>query len=181
MRNFREHFDKYKDRYIRLKMTEETKLKIERFVKKIIEAKSQEHIHKIDNGSEIKRWTTGISGELAIEKFLGVSFFDWSIGNSKFYNLPDLKSIDLDIGVKTVEFGKFPIIHKEPVRPEIILVKDGDYIYVLGIASIEVMKKYSDDNLILSPNLRARNVKTGFYGFEHLKQFKSLNDLKMYI
>jgi hypothetical protein len=176
LKKFIKYFKESKQKYVRLKITNETKEKIYKFAKKIIIEK--EYIYRIDNGSELKRWITGISGELAVEKFLDIKFFDWSIGNSNCYNLTDLNSIGLNIGVKTVEFGKFPIVHKSPTKPEIILVKDGDYLYLLGIASIEVMKKYSDDDLILSSQLKARNVKTGFYGFEYLQQFRNIKDLK---
>lgn len=178
MKRFEDYFQKIENQCPTLCMTPETEKKIEDFIEKLIEAKMKEYIHMIDNGSERKRWKTGISGELAVEKLLGIRFFNWSIGHSRDYNTSDLLSYGLNVGVKTVEYGKFPIIHKKVIRPEIIVVKKGNRFFVCGLATTRVLKLYQDDDLILSPKLRARNVKTGFYGFEHLVPFRTLLELK---
>lgn len=178
MRQFEEYFKAIEHRCPILCITHETEKKIEDFVERLIEAKMKEHIHMIDNGSEKKRWTTGISGELAVEKLLGIQFFNWSIGRSQDFNASDLSKYGLDVGVKTVEYGKFPIIHKKVKRPEIIVVKKGNRFFVCGLATTRVLEIYQDDELVLSPKLRARNVKTGFYGFEHLIPFHTLTELK---
>lgn len=178
MKNFTQYFMPLAYRCPTLRIVEPTKTKIRDFVERIVDAKMKERIHQIDNDAEIKRWITGVSGELAVEKLLGVEFFDWSIGQSDVYNVADLRQLGLDVGIKTVEYGKFPVIHKKSTRPEIIVIKEDDRYYVCGVATVDVLNKYQDDNLVLNKKLRARNVKTGFYGFEQLRQFRSFEELK---
>ncbi|MCB2356901.1 hypothetical protein [Clostridium estertheticum] len=178
MMNYKEKFCPYIKNFNKVEFTESAIKKVTVFVNEIIKIKIDEPHHIIDNGSEFKRFFTGTLGEIAIEHFLKCNFFDWTIGNSNEYNQADLKKIGLNIGVKTVEYGKFPVVHKDVKRPEIINVKIDNEILICGFASIDLLNKYQDDALILSPSLRARNVKSGFYGFEHLIQFKSIEDLK---
>ena len=40
--------------------------------------------------------------------------------------------------------------------------------YICGLATVEVLNKYQSLDLILSPSLRKRGTKTGFYGFHKL-------------
>jgi hypothetical protein len=151
---------------------------ISNFTKKIVSAKMNESHHKIDGSNEQKRWMTGIGGEIALGKFINKPFVDLSIGQSNDYFSPDLKSIGLNVGVKTVEFGKFPIIFKKSFKPEIIVVKKNDFdFYICGLASVDILNKFQSESLILSPALRARGTKTGFYGFQHLLKFNTLNEL----
>ena len=155
--------------------------KIDNFVTQVIQAKQQEKHHKIDDKNEYKRFFTGMMGEYAVEKILGQKFVDWSIGDSAIYNVADLNALGINIGIKTVEIGKYPIIHKEAERPEIICIKRRDNLIIIcGLATIDVLNTYQDDSLVLSPYLRRRGVKTGFNGFEHLIGFSTLEDLKKY-
>jgi len=178
LRKFEDYFEPFKDNYPVMVLTPRTEQKIYYFVRDITKAKSKEKLHQIDNDRERKRWTTGVSGELAVENFLKVRFFDWRIGESHKFNSPDLRKIGLNIGIKTVEYGKFPVVHKNSKRPEIIVVKEDNRFFICGLATVEVLNTYTDDDLILNPKLRARNVKTGFYGFEHLIPFSSIEELK---
>jgi len=41
------------------------------------------------------------------------------------------------------------------------------------------MSLYHSDNLVLDSNLRAKNYKTGFYGFFKLEQFNNIDELKI--
>lgn len=155
--------------------------KLDQFVKSIIKEKSKETHHIIDGGSEYKRFYTGFLGELALEELLGIELIDWSIGKSNYYNIADLHKIGLNVGVKTVESGKCHIIHTNPKRPEIIMFKDekrDDRILIMGVASIDIMKKYQDRNLIKSPNLKKRLEKTAFCGYKYINAFSSLEELK---
>ena len=63
---------------------------------------------------------TGLLGELALEYTLGIKFIDWSIGKSADYHIPDIPGYK--VGIKTVEYGKFPIIFKKNYYPQIICV-----------------------------------------------------------
>lgn len=148
------------------------------FAKKFQAAKANEVIHQIDNDQEIKRYMTGFAAELAVERLLGVSILDTSFGHSDNYNHADLKSAGLNIGVKCSLLGNYPVVFKAPHNAEIITVLHGTRVFICGLASVQNMIKYSDDNLILNQKFKARGVKTGFYGFEQLVPFKTLDELK---
>ena len=109
---------------------------------------------------------------------MGIPIIDWSIGNSDFYNNPDIPGYK--VGIKTVERNKYPIIFKNNMYPQIICIKSiqcDNLVFVCGLATKEVLNEYQDDNLILDENLRKRGTKTGFYGFSHLLPVRSLDDL----
>ena len=119
---------------------------------------------------------------MAIEKFLGVSgIIDWTIGDSKKYHKPDLGGIGIKMGIKTVDYGLFPIIFKQSYSPEIINISwKNKYVYVCGIASVKVLNDYQSVDLIKDTRLRDKGTKTGFCGFEHLKPLNSLDKLKKF-
>ena len=182
MRSFVDEVVKCKENMVYIKLMPEDLEMIDRFTSEVILRKATESHHIIDSGQEYKRFYTGTMGERAIEKQLGVSFIDWSVGNSSTYNFADLRSIGIDIGIKTVEMHKFPIIHKVAHRPELICIKrTADTVILCGLATVDVLNKYQDDSLILSPALRRRGTKTGFYGFEHLIKVETLADIKKII
>lgn len=168
-----------KENSIRVDILAEEAQKVKTFAKQVVEMKQSESHHIIDGSKQIERFFTGTLGEVALEKILGVRFVDWSVGDSKDYNTPDLKILGLDAGVKTVELGKFPLIFKEPKYPEIFMFREGiSAVYVLGAASVDVLKEYQEDCLVLSPELRSRGTKSGFYGLDKLKSFSSFDELK---
>lgn len=178
MRDFVTEVVKCKSNMIYIELGQETLTKINQFVQQVIRVKESESHHLIDSGQEYKRFSTGLMGECAIEKFFGVDFIDWSIGNSNTYNIADLTALGVNVGIKTVEMGKFPIIHKIAHRPELICIKRNETTIILcGLATIDVLNDSQDDNLILSPNLRRRGTKTGFYGFDRLIKVESLDDV----
>ena len=149
------------------------------YANQVIKSKALESHHRVDSGREYQRFLTGVLGEIAIEEYLNCEIVDWSIGNSNIYNVADLGCIGIDVGVKTVEYGNFPVIHKQVKRPEIINLKISDKeILICGVATISNMLQYRNDNLIKSPALRRRGTKTGFYGFKELKQFDDIIELK---
>jgi hypothetical protein len=151
---------------------------VREFAKQFQKAKSFEHIHQIDDEQEIKRYMTGFSAELALEKMLGVKILDNTLGKSENYNHADLKENGINIGIKCAQYGNYPVVFKQPYNAEIVTVLKGNKVYVCGVASVQTMLKYADDNLILNTKFRARGVKSGFYGFEHLIPFTNLTELK---
>lgn len=175
---FKEEFDKSPMK-VKITLSEEVETKLKAFIKEVIEAKQTEEHHKVDNGQEAKRWYTGFAGESALEKYLDAEYVDLTVGNSKQYHVSDLSKLGLDIGVKTVESGKFPIIFKKSYSPQIIVVKDNTDLYICGMATVNTLNKYQSDELILSPALKARGTKTGFYGFEYLEPFDNIADLRL--
>lgn len=163
----------------RIKLSISEVLKIQNFVKQLIDIKITEPHHKVDKGNEFKRWVTGISGEVALEKFLGVNFVDWTVGDSSNYHKSDLSTLGLNVGVKTVEIGKYPIIFKANYYPQILVVRASDTdFYIIGLASVKVMNTFQNEELILSKALKNRGTKTAFTGFHLLKKFKTLGELK---
>lgn len=184
--NYDELYDtyvtKHSDTFERVLIDREEVEKISSFVvNDIIKAKQTESQHLIDHAKESKRFTTGFLGEAALEKLFNIDIIDWTVGDSKAYHHPDIPGYN--IGIKTVEKGKFPIIFKRNYYPQILCIKSDQYsnlIFVCGLAVPEVLNKYQDDNLILDPNLRRRGTKTGFYGFQYLTPIHSLDDIAKY-
>jgi len=175
---FKEEFDKSPMK-IKITLSEEVETKLKAFVTEVIEAKQTEEHHKVDNGQEGKRWYTGFAGESALEEYLDSNYIDLTVGDSKQYHISDLSKLNLDIGVKTVESGKFPIIFKRSYSPQVIIIKDNNDFYICGMATVNTLNTYQSDELILSPALKARGTKTGFYGFGHLEPFDSISDLRL--
>lgn len=175
--NYKEIIDRNKINFIKVKFDDELIKRITDLTNRVIEAKKGEFHHKVDGNKEFDRFYTGFLGEAAIEQVFGVETIDWSCGNSKKYNVPDLRKIGLEVGVKTSELYNFPIIFKENNYPQIINIRANNCIYICGLATVEVLNKYQDDKLILSPNLRKKGTKTGFYGFDSLISLKGINNI----
>jgi len=144
--------------------------RIQEVLPSIIQRKSVESHHVIDPHNEYKRFYTGLLGEAAVSQFLGVDSLDLTVGSSNEYLKSDLSKIGLkNIGIKTSEYWNYPLVSKWPVDAEIINIKTSDSVVLLcGLATKNILSMYQDDNLVLSPYLRKRNVKSGFYGFKSL-------------
>ena len=167
---YKEKVTNFSNSFVSIKIEQSTIRKVEEFAKSVVKTKIRERHHFVDNSHEIKRWKNGFLGEFAVEKFIKKRFVDLSVGDSKKYYFSDLSRIGLEWGIKTAEYGKFPIIFKESFKDEIIVIKKTDELfYVCGLATKEVLNKYQSDELILSPGLRSKGTKTGFYGFSALK------------
>src|SRR5699024_5159459 len=118
--------------------------RINDFTHEVIKQKNKESHHKYDNRSHYKRYYTGTLGEAALEKYLGVEgIIDWTIGDSNTYHVPDLKNIGINAGIKTVEYGMFPIIFKKSYSSEVIMIKWKErFIYICGLATQSILNKY---------------------------------------
>lgn|SRR5690625_1444935 len=154
--------------------------RIDEFAKSIINEKQKESHHQMDNKAHYKRYYTGTLGEAALEKYLNVTgIIDWSIGHSIKYHQPDLKGIGINAGIKTVDYGLFPVVFKKSFSSEVIMIRWKErFVYICGLATPDIIHKYQSLDLIKDPRLRNRGVKTGFYGFEHLKKFNNIDELK---
>lgn len=149
---------------------------------KIVEAKKSEVHHKADGASEMKRFVNGLKGEFAVAKYLKMDIdnINMAVGNSTDFNIPDIPGYN--VGVKTVEYGHFPIIFKENTYPQIICIchpSSNGIVYICGLADVDTLNKFQHDDLILDPNLKAKGTKTGFWGFYALKEV-SLDAIKPY-
>lgn len=160
-------------------LSDEEITKIENFADKVIEAKKAEYHHQIDGFNEKKRFVTGLCGEMALSKMLGFEIIDWNVGNSVKFHHPDIPGYNA--GVKTVEWGKFPIVFKNSKYPEVICirgVKNPNKVLICGIATPDIIRDNQSDALILSPSLKERGTKTGFYGFNELWDMSKLKYFK---
>lgn len=160
---------------------EQDKIKlIDEFIKNIREVKKKENHHQIDSNAFYQRFFTGTLGELALEKFFKIDgIVNWEVGESNSFHKSDLRSLNLNIGIKTVKYGQFPIIFKKSYNDEIIMIRwKNRFVYICGLARKDILNKYQSDELIIDPKLKSRGTKTGFYGFEHLLHFNDLNHLK---
>lgn len=170
--------------FIRVKFSKADLLPIIELTKTIVKEKEREFNYQIDGISTHKRYMTGLIGELAIERLLGINFIDYEQKaeqtHSKYFNTPDLEKANFNLGVKTVEFGKVPLIPSHNNYSQIICIRDTPKsVLVCGIASTEILNTYQDEELVLSKKLRelndikrnnnnSANIKTGFYGFHKL-------------
>ena len=180
-KSYEDYEVKHAKNFIRVKIDPNYVKKIEEFVTKLVKAKVKELHHQKDCENEIKRFTTGLLGEAALEKLFNIKIIDWTIGYSDLYNIPDIPGYK--VGIKTVERNKFPVIFKKNDYPQIICVRSLDFknlVFVCGLATEDVLNQYQDDELIIDPNLRKKGTKTGFYGFEQLIPVCTLNDILDY-
>ena len=164
-----------------VQLEDETLDRIDDFVNRIVPQKFLEKQHQADDENEYTRFFTGMMGECAMEKLFHRQFVDWTIGNSRLYQRADLRKLGLRVGIKTVEMYKFPVVFKTEWYPELICIRRNvNTIILCGLATVPVLRKYQDVNLILSPKLKKKGTKTGFYGFEHLIKISSFDDLKRF-
>lgn len=185
-KEYAEKFDTYvkphSHKFVRVLLDDKTIEDTRSFVEKLVVEKAKEEHHQIDNDKEVKRFMTGILGEAAVEKLLGIKIRNWKeVGYSGLFNYPDIPGYK--VGIKSCEFGKFPVVFKKNGYAQIICIRsltNKNLFFVCGLANKEDLNKYQNDDLILSQKLRARGTKTGFYGFDALKEVHSLDDLSAY-
>lgn len=181
VRNYEKDVVRFQKNYKGIIIPTEKIERINNFAEQLVKQKQNESHHLTDNGQEFKRKVTGLMGEAALEILLGIEIIDWTLGDSNSYHNPDIPGYN--VGIKTVERNKYPVIFKKNRYPQIICVKSNkqkNVVFVCGLATAEVLNSYQDIDLLLSPKLKARGTKTGFYGFEHLTPITSLEDLKQY-
>lgn len=147
-------------------------------IQQIMARKKNEKIFRLDYGSQQKRWSTGLLSEKAVGKHIGQNFCDFSNGHSSDYAYPDLKSLGLNIGVKSATFGNCPLIYENHKTPEIIVIRENNIFYILGVALPHILNTYQTRSLIKSKKHLEFGKKTAFYGFEHLLPFDNLDDLR---
>lgn len=140
---------------------------LEDFATELIKEKKEEQ-YKVDNDKLYKRYLNGLKGEKALEKYLNIPIIDFRIGRNTDFHAPDIRFLNL--GIKTVEYGKYPIIFKENNYSQIINILDTDLenVYICGIANYDMLNTFQNDNYILDKNLRIRNTKTCYTNFKDL-------------
>lgn len=138
---------------------------------KIVAEKLSETAYKKDGASLIKRYVNGLKGEAAVAKHLGITIINPDVGVSTVFDVPDIPGYG--VGIKTVDFGHFPIVPKANTYPQIICIchpSSDNVVYICGLANVDTLNRFQCDDLILDPNLKAKGSKTGFWGFMDLKE-----------
>jgi hypothetical protein len=146
----------------------------------IVDAKTNETSYKKDGASMLKRYVNGLKGEAAVGKHLGIPIINPDVGVSIDFDNPDIPGYN--VGVKTVEYGNFPVIPKINNYPQIICIchpNANNVVYICGLANVTVLQKYQHDDLLLDPNLKVKGSKTGFWGFSELQEV-SLKTIEPY-
>jgi len=131
-----------------------------------------------DNKMRAKREMTGASIEYGVLKFYGKQsqFDDSIVDKSSKKNHPDLVPLGVFADIKGSSINNVPLVFKKS-RPyvvpkgqhkgkefkcvNVIGITNNEKVWLLGIASQEVLEKYSDINLIM---IAENTTKTGFYG-----------------
>lgn len=173
-------------KYPLIPLTEDDYKSIEPFCLAMAKEKSKEGVHKMDPHQRAKRFSTGFIGERAVEKWLDKEITDRTIGKSKDYSVPDLKPLDINCGVKTVELGKCHLVPKKPKWHELMVYiapasKDRpkevkSVALIIGVACPDMITKYSHNDLVKDSNAKKR--KNGFYGVRRLWVVKTLQELR---
>ena len=155
MKSYRANVNPFSSDFVLVELHDHEVQRIDEFCERVIQHKEKESHYSIDHRSIYKRFYTGTAGELALEKLLDIEgIVNWTVGLSKDYNTPDLADVGLDVGVKTVNFGVFPLVRKESTHPQIICILwKKKWVYVCGIASVDTLNRYQDDELILDDKI----------------------------
>lgn len=174
MINYKDCVHPFSKNFIKVAVPKKKRDKIKEFIVELVKEKRKENHHKVDPMNELKRHYTGYLGEAAVEEYLKIKIINWEIGYSRQFAYPDIK--EKKVGIKTVEYGKFPVIYKKNYYPQIINIRgNSKVVYICGIASVDILNSFQSKELILSPYLRKRGVKTGFYGFNKLEKISKFN------
>ena len=160
----------------KITLSEDKDTQIRAFVKKVIEKKRSEGGQYFSDPTSLaKRYYTGWCGESAVEKYIGKTFVDFSIGDSQTYYVPDLRSAGYEVGVKTVRKGDFPLLEipspSRPTTPQVIVVRSSksDF-HICGLATYEIVNDPSNFSVLLvrSRGVLENGLKSAFYRFDKL-------------
>jgi hypothetical protein len=183
---------KYKEVYI----TDAEFKALDEFAWKVAEYKKKEQADTYKDKSVVWMHNTfliGICAEWGVLKHTNHSWdvLDIGIGRVKSYTEPDLRYAGLPFGVKSSKIGNAPMVYPDHKQDEIICAakpyygkqneETGEYIitkiwkiYICGIATAEVIRKYQSPDYILNKNTEQSKVKNGFYGYDYLEPLKDL-------
>lgn len=178
-----DYFNSNKEKYIKVHISVDEMRLISGEANKMERKDSFEYMYIIDSKGIGARWFTGLVGEYAVAKVLK----EWSlidkftlnikVGMSYDFNVPDFLEQGFNIGCKTAVLGRVVKVKERPQGSEIICVYDNlnHDVYICGIATREILEKYSDLDLIEDIEIKSKagtpTGKTGFYRFDKLLPF----------
>lgn len=132
-----------------------------------------------DGNAKGTRFTTGLSGEMAVLKYLGLDpyeYLDVEVGSSVDKHVADLREIGIDVGIKSVTFKNVcPLVPVAPLRPELMCMTIGNTVYFLGLAPRWVQAKFSSMEFVKEEDVKEHGTKVGFYGFHALEPMEGIS------
>lgn len=147
-----------------------------------------EYVYSLDNWGISARWFVGLVGEYAVSKVLlnwglisEMPSFKLQEGFSSVYDTADLLKCGLNLGCKTSTVGRVIKVKEICKYSEVVCVYDKyqDTVYICGIATKEILEKYSDLDLIEDEVIRRKAGtvagKVGFNRFDKLVPFTKEN------
>jgi|GEM_PF-4054059 len=144
--------------------------------------KSKDTRYNTDNRNMIKRICVDAYSEVMMYIFTNGKFIpNFFVGQSKKFNVPDFDHIGLNLGLKTCDVNNPHLIQKpdrvkyDELLTHIDFKTDSIEYTILGIATVDVMVKYGDENLVLSPS--AKPYKNGFNRYDLLERVYCFSDL----
>jgi hypothetical protein len=162
---YKVNVDPYIKQFIRIYINNEEYNNLKEFSVEIAKQKHEEHFN-IDDDVISKRFLTGLLGERALEIFLNLNIIDYTIGIAKDYNLPDIS--EFNIGIKSCEWGKYPIIFKQNEYGQVINLVKGQEVFICGYATVQMLQDFQNDSYVINKKLQARGTKTAYFNFADL-------------
>ncbi len=176
-------------------ITDEEFKALDEFAWKVAEYKKKEQAETYKDKSVVWMHNTfliGICAEWCVLKHTNHSWdvLDIGIGRVKSFIEPDLRYAGLPFGVKTAKIGNPQMVYPDHKQDEIICnakpyygktAETGEHIitriwkiYICGIATAEVIRKYQSPDYILNQNIKQSEIKNGFYGYDYLEPLTDL-------
>lgn len=188
MSSWNDLFCKEKDSYIRVQITAEEEMMLSKTAQRMNKKEEKEYVYTLDNRGISTRWFVGLVGEYAVSKVLkqwglidDMPSFDLEEGLSYLYDTADMIKVGFNLGCKTVGIGKAALVKEHEKYPEIISVYDKfqKVVYICGIATPDVLNRYSDLSLVEDDRVRSKAGsvagKVGFNRFDKLIPFSKEN------
>lgn len=184
-------FGKQKDSYVEVKLTSAEKQMLLNTAQRMTGKEDREYVYHLDNWGIGARWFVGLVGEYAVSKVLlnwglisEMPSFKLQEGFSANYDTADLLKCGFNLGCKTSTMGRCTKVKEICKYSEVICVYDKyqNVVYICGIASTEVLGRYSDLDLIEDEIVRRKAGtvcgKTGFNRYDKLIPFTKENVLR---
>lgn len=125
-----------------------------------------------------EKFSLKVLGILALENFLKIELIDIPSIDPKTFE-PSILIGDQKVNIIMSDYGELPIIDKINDTPAIVTIRKGDReVWICGFADVATLNKYQNDSLIKGTMIKNIFSKTVFVGFDNLKQFESVSDLK---
>lgn len=178
------YFEKNLDKYIKVSVPSDILHDIRHYASEMQCLKKQEYNVFGDTYGISARWFVGLIGEWAVSKVLhdwGLTdnnfSFHFVLGSSSSYNHPDFLELGYVLGCKTAVRGRCAKVKLNPKSGEVVCVydKSDSSLYICGILTGDIARKYGDLDLIEDVELKAvsaaRGTKVGFNRFDKLIPF----------